>query len=263
MTVRRWRGTTGQITGYLPPREPASGQHPVALAIPSAQSARRHPARGRRALLGTTRRPLSTSSWPAGENTLNFQLATRLYEQTVERGRYDADAWLAFYVDFMLTPGRHRDTYVEEYHREFFTNYARGRKPRACGVADVHIGGLTPVPALFAALADTSHDVAAAVKEHVGLTHKDADVLRAAACFVDILAATRAGRTAAGGDPGPRAGLDFGGQGRQMEQGAGRRGHRGASQPGLLHPGRVSGGAVPGVEIRGTISARASAQTPR
>ena len=129
----------------------------------------------------------------AGENTLNFQLATQLYEQTVALGHYNADAWLAFYVEFMLTPGRHRDTYVEEYHREFFTNYARGRKPRACGVADVHIGGLAPVPALFGALEGTGADVAAAVREHVALTHKDQGVLRAADCFVQILEAVRAG----------------------------------------------------------------------
>ena len=129
----------------------------------------------------------------AGENTLNFQLATRLYEQTRALGRYDADAWLAFYIDFMLTPGRHRDTYVEEYHREFFTNYARGRKPRACGVADVHIGGLVPVSALFCALTGTSIDVAAAVQEHVALTHKDPGVLRAADCLVRILTAVRGG----------------------------------------------------------------------
>ena len=128
----------------------------------------------------------------AGENTLNFQLAARLYDQTAE-GRYDADAWLAFYIDFMLTPGSHRDTYVEEYHREFFTNYARGRKPRACGVADVHIGGLSQVPALFAALAGTPADVAAAVQEHVALTHRDEGVLRAAGCLVRILTAIRAG----------------------------------------------------------------------
>ncbi len=129
----------------------------------------------------------------AGENTLNFQLAARLYLQTRESGRYDPDAWLAFYVDFMLTPGRHHDTYVEEYHREFFTNYARGRKPRACGVADVHIGGLAPVPALFCALTGTSTDVAAAVQEHVALTHKDPGVLRATDCFVRILDAVRGG----------------------------------------------------------------------
>ena len=129
----------------------------------------------------------------AGENTLNFQLAARLFAQTAELGRYDADAWLADYIDFMLTPGRHRDTYVEEYHREFFTNYARGRKPRACGVEDVHIGGLAPVPALFAALAGTPAAVAAAVREHVALTHRDAGVLRAADALARILVAVRAG----------------------------------------------------------------------
>ena len=134
----------------------------------------------------------------AGENTLNFQLAARLYEQTRAGGRYDADAWLAFYVDFMLTPGHHHDTYVEEYHREFFTNYARGRKLRACGVADVHIGGLVPVPALFCALAGTSSDVAAAVQEHVALTHRDPGVLRAADCFVGILGAVRGGESLRG-----------------------------------------------------------------
>ena len=130
----------------------------------------------------------------AGENTLNFQLATRLYAQTLARGRYDADAWLASYLDFMLTPGNHRDTYVEEYHREFFTNYARGRKPRSCGVADVHIGGLAAVPALFDALEGTSADVASAVQEHVALTHKDKGVLRAADGLVRILEAVRAGQ---------------------------------------------------------------------
>lgn len=133
----------------------------------------------------------------AGENTLNFQLAARLHEQTVRLGRYDADHWLAFYLDFMLTPGRHRDTYVEECHRGFFTNLARGRKPRVCGVDDVHIGGLSPVPALFTALAGTvgtTDGLREAVQEHVALTHQDKDVLRAADCLVQMLAAVRAGK---------------------------------------------------------------------
>ncbi len=129
----------------------------------------------------------------AGENTLNFRLAARLFHQTADAGRYDADAWLADYIDFMLKPGSRRDTYVEEYHREFFTNYARGRKPRACGVEDVHIGGLAPVPALFAALANRPADVTAAVREHVALTHRDEGVLRAADALAKILMAVRAG----------------------------------------------------------------------
>src|SRR5271166_710340 len=50
-----------------------------------------------------------------GENTLNLQLAKVLIESLIARGGYDGDDYLQRYVDFMLTPGRHRDTYVEEY----------------------------------------------------------------------------------------------------------------------------------------------------
>ena len=130
----------------------------------------------------------------AGENTLNFQLARKLYDQTQQMGRYDADAWLKTYIDFMLTPGTHRDTYVEEYHRHFFTNYARGRKPRACGCQDVHIGGLVPIPALFDSLDLRAKNLREIVQEHVALTHQDKDVLRAADAFIRALLAVRAGR---------------------------------------------------------------------
>jgi ADP-ribosylglycohydrolase len=130
----------------------------------------------------------------AGENTLNFQLARRLYDQTLQLGRYDADAWLKTYTDFMLTPGTHRDTYVEEYHRAFFTNYARGGKPRACGCQDVHIGGLVPIPALFDSLDREAKNLREIVQEHVALTHQDKDVLRAADAFTRILLGVQAGR---------------------------------------------------------------------
>jgi ADP-ribosyl-[dinitrogen reductase] hydrolase len=129
----------------------------------------------------------------AGENTLNYQLATELYLQVRRAGKYDADAWLDFYTDFMLTPGHHRDTYVEEYHREFFTNYAQGKKPRSCGVHDVHIGGLVPVAALFDALPADEAGLLDIVQEHVGLTHRDSGVLRAARVFAQILSDLRKG----------------------------------------------------------------------
>ena len=129
----------------------------------------------------------------AGENTLNYQLATELYLQVRRVEKYDPDAWLALYVDFMLTPGRHCDTYVEEYHREFFTHYAQGKKSRSCGVDDVHIGGLVPVPALFDALAADEPELLAIVEEHVGLTHRDPGVLRAARAFALILGDLRKG----------------------------------------------------------------------
>lgn len=181
----------GQVASYLPPKNP----HPDSILWRSSYT----PLNERGEILHDQARYWGQRGvhyhqfLAAGENTLNFQLAGQLWAQTVRLGRYDADAWLTRYVDFMLTPGSHRDTYVEEYHREFFTNYARGRQPRACGVADVHIGGLAPVPALFSALAESESDARAAAQLHVALTHKDPEVLRAADALVRILGAVRGG----------------------------------------------------------------------
>jgi len=125
-----------------------------------------------------------------GENTLNFRLATELFELVRRQREYDAEKWLDRYVAVMLEPGWHRDTYLEEYHRHFFTNLAAGRKPINCGVSDVHIGGLVAVPALVAALGPRHHDLREIVRSHVNLTHKDPDVLAAADALVRILADT-------------------------------------------------------------------------
>ena len=130
----------------------------------------------------------------AGENTLNFRLATELFHLVKERGAYDPDFWLERYISRMLEPGWHRDTYVEEYHRAFFTRYAQGKKPRKCGISDENIGGLATVPALCAALEGTDlPKLRAIVKEHVGLTHAHANVLRAADTLVRLLWKVAAG----------------------------------------------------------------------
>ena len=129
----------------------------------------------------------------AGENTLNLQLSLALYNQVQATGRYDAHAWLRLYVDCMRLPGWHRDTYVEEYHRAFFTNLARGKKLEDCGVADVHIGGLASVPALFAALNSGGAEFVGIVHRHVALTHNCPEVLEAAMAFARILSAVETG----------------------------------------------------------------------
>ena len=129
----------------------------------------------------------------AGENTLNFQLAVVLFDQVKQAGSYNAEAWIEKYCDFMLTAGRHRDTYVEECHRAFFTNYARGKKWRSCGVDDVHIGGLASVPALVEALGAGHPDLRGVVQEHVAITHKNSEVLRAADTLVRLHAAIGSG----------------------------------------------------------------------
>ncbi len=124
-----------------------------------------------------------------GENTLNYRLATELFRMVRRNRYYDAETWLDRYVSLMLEPGWHRDTYIEEYHRHFFTNLAAGRKPINSGVRDVHIGGLVPVPALVAALGPRHPGLREIVRLHVGLTHKDPDVLAAADALVRILVA--------------------------------------------------------------------------
>ncbi len=126
----------------------------------------------------------------AGENTLNLQLVRVLDESLTAKGGYDLDDYLERYIDFMLTPGKHRDTYAEEYHRHFFTQFARGSKPRRCGGADVHIGGLAGVALLCARL---GQEAPAAVKEHVGFSHGDEEVLDAAKALTRMLLALMLG----------------------------------------------------------------------
>lgn len=124
----------------------------------------------------------------AGENTLNYRLARELFAFVKECGGYAPDAWLERYISRMLEPGWHCDTYVEEYHRAFFTRYAQGKKPRKCGISDEHIGGLATVPALCAALEGMQlSELRITVKEHVSLTHAHANVLRAADTLVRLL----------------------------------------------------------------------------
>lgn len=129
----------------------------------------------------------------AGENTLNLQLAKVLAESLIARGRYDADDYLQRYIHFMLTPGQHRDTYVEEYHRKFFAAYARGKAPRKCGGSDIHIGGLAHVGVLCACFAADRNSACKAVREHISLTHRSAEVLAAGDALARLLCAVVAG----------------------------------------------------------------------
>jgi ADP-ribosylglycohydrolase len=128
----------------------------------------------------------------AGENTVNFRLATELYHQVLSHGGYDAERWANRYIECMLTAGWHRDTYLEEYHRGFFTRYAQGKAVTKCGIPDVHIGGLSQIPALLAAIPDGA-DWRSATHEHLALTHSNSNVRRAADCLARLLKAVQAG----------------------------------------------------------------------
>ncbi|MFM8733822.1 MAG: ADP-ribosylglycohydrolase family protein [Pirellulales bacterium] len=177
----------GEITGYLAPRNP----HPDSILWRShwtPPSPKFDILREQAAHWGT-RGVHYHQFLAAGENTLNYRLAVELFDLVRRHRDHDPERWLDRYVALMLEPGWHRDTYVEEYHRHFFTNLAAGRKPVNCGVRDVHIGGLVPVPALVAALGPGHPDLRTLVRTHVGLTHKDDEVLAAADALVRMLVA--------------------------------------------------------------------------
>ncbi|HEV2248537.1 MAG TPA: ADP-ribosylglycohydrolase family protein [Terriglobia bacterium] len=125
-----------------------------------------------------------------GENTLNLKLAAELLESLAEHGHYDANDYLRRYLAFMLTPGRHRDTYVESAHRAFFQNYARGRDLFDAAIVNHDIGGLVALPGLIAGLASLGQneaEIMAAVHQHLSLTHRGDEIERAAQDLTELL----------------------------------------------------------------------------
>ena len=181
----------GTVRDYLPPRNP----HPGSILWRSeytALNARGEILHDQAQYWG--RRDIHYHQFlRAGENTLNLQLAKVLMESLVARGSYEPDGYLQRYTEFMLTPGQHRDTYVEECHRKFFTAYARGTAPRKCAGSDIHIGGLAHVGILCAFLASDAKAARAAVREHITLTHRSDEVLAAGDALAQILCDTAAG----------------------------------------------------------------------
>ena len=180
----------GHIVDYLAPRNP----HPDSILWRSCYVAKNE--RGQilhgQARFWGQRGVHYHQNLAAGENTLNLQLARLLLDSLRENDGYDPDDYLERYINFMLSPGSHRDTYVEEYHRNFFTNYARGKTPRKCGQPDIHIGGLAHVGVLCAFFHDDLSSAREVVREHVGLTHPDNALLHASDTLTKILIAVMA-----------------------------------------------------------------------
>lgn len=185
----------GVIEGYLPPRNP----HPDSILWRShyiAENEKGEILHDQAQYWG--KRDIHYHQFlEAGDNTINYLLAIQLYRSTVRSGAYDPDRWLDLYVGLMQTPGWHRDTYLEEYHRAFFQNLSRGKSVRSCGIDDVHIGALASVPALIAAL-DTLQEgdpetEERIVREHVALTHRNRHADAAALALARMIQATSTG----------------------------------------------------------------------
>lgn len=130
----------------------------------------------------------------AGENTLNLKLCALLIESLNANRGYSADDYLKRYIAFMTTPGTHRDTYVEEYHRHFFMNYGAGKSPHQCGVTEKHIGGLVglvPIVVFYRHFASRAREAAL---EHLSLTHLGQKMATAAELLIHVFLEVLSGK---------------------------------------------------------------------
>jgi len=130
----------------------------------------------------------------AGENTLNIKLCSLLIQSLNDRGGYDPEDYLQRYIEFMTTPGNHRDTYIEEAHRHFFSQYARGASPEKCAAEEKHIGGLVGMAPLALFYQNDAVTARKAALEHLALTHEGPKMKEAGELFLDLLLPLLEGR---------------------------------------------------------------------
>ena len=108
----------------------------------------------------------------AGENTLNLKLAAELLEFLFKHGDYSESLWLETMISYLLSPTSHLDTYVEEYLRHFFTQYAKGTAPADCGRNDEHhIGGYSLMLPLLISSSGHPDKAQSRSLTHLSLTH--------------------------------------------------------------------------------------------
>jgi len=131
----------------------------------------------------------------AGENTLNVKICRLLVESLNDKGGYDANDFLNRYIGFMTSPNNHRDTYIEECHRNFFANYAAGIAPHKCGITEKHIGGLVGIIPVIAFYANQPSKARENALTHLALTHPGAKMETSASIIIDILIKIFGGRS--------------------------------------------------------------------
>lgn len=131
----------------------------------------------------------------AGENTLNLQLAHQVWLGLHEDGGYDVDQQVKRYIDFIVTPGKHRDTYIEGCHQHFFVEYSQGRHPMHCSKeGEKHIGGLAALAPILAFYHDNPQAARVAASQHLYLTLLGEQMTQAVDFFCESSAELFAGK---------------------------------------------------------------------
>lgn len=175
----------GRVTGYLAPKNPHPGSI-MGSKVYEAPNEKGEILHGQARYWG--KKGIHYHQFlRAGENTLNLKIVTLLIESLNEKGVYDADDYLDRYISFMTTPGNHNDTYVEEYHRHFFSLYAEGRSPRECGMEEKHIGGIAGLVPVILFYNNDPEAAKKAALEHLSLSHLGASMEEAAMIVTRIL----------------------------------------------------------------------------
>jgi ADP-ribosylglycohydrolase len=123
----------------------------------------------------------------AGENTLNVKICRLLIDSINQKGAYIGDDFLERYIAFMTIPDNHQDTYIEECHRNFFANYARGLPPDRCGVEEKHIGGLVGIVPIVDFYFNRPRQAREAALAHLALTHPGFKMKTAGSLLIDLL----------------------------------------------------------------------------
>ncbi len=130
----------------------------------------------------------------AGENTLNALCARLVLRSMTRQKMHDTADFLSAYVDFMITPDSHNDTYAESYHRDFFANWARGVPAHECAGETGHdtasVGGLVGLaPVILGTAAQQGADAAVtAALTQLRLTHLSHPLEVFARAYAQILA---------------------------------------------------------------------------
>ena len=133
----------------------------------------------------------------AGENTLEASLARVLMRSIVENnGSFDADHFRHAYMDFMMKPGSHNDTYASTCHRMFFSNLIYDQmRPEDCPDNDSHnvdtIDGLI-LPTLVSLAVSarpsaTVEDAAREAQKCVAVTRRSKPLQKATAAWAGLV----------------------------------------------------------------------------
>ena len=137
----------------------------------------------------------------AGENTLAAQLVRVLLRAVIRLERYDPNAFLEDFIEYLTTPGKNRDPYTEIYIRSWFENYSRGRPSHACAELQRNVwsigshGGIIR-PMIISTMANNAYQGLGLAIEHQNLTHRSENVAGALGVLVPLLHALLTGAKA-------------------------------------------------------------------